>query len=292
MNVHKLLTYALNKDGKLVHIDTVPRGAECNCFCPNCKSALVAKNGGEKREHHFAHEANSDCLKGYQTALHLLGKEIILKEKQIPIINEKFEIEFINSDSIELEKKLDDIIPDVYALVNNKPVAIEILVTHEVDDNKYNKIQNHEITTFEIDLSKVDTLEYEQVKNEIYNLQNIHIIYDKYFYDNILNYKKEIILKNGIQKRIENGYIQECPMSCFVARNGLIPRKINSQLCNLCLVSYKPDDSQKIFCMGHINGNLPDWFVRADIINDKYLTLSEASKKIETFKANIRRLTV
>lgn len=292
MNTHRLLTYALNSENKLVHIDTVLKGSACNCICPNCKSPLIAKNGGEKREHHFAHEANSDCLRGYQTALHLLGKEIFFKEKLIPIINEKFEIVLINADSVELEKRLDDIIPDVYALTNGKPVAIEILVTHEVDDLKYRKIQNHEITTFEIDLSNLETLEYEEVKKQIYNIQNIHIVYDKYFFDNIIKYKKDIIIQNGIHKKIENGIVRECPMSCFVAANGLIPRRINSKLCNFCLVGYQPENTQELYCCGHINGNLPDWFVRADIVNNKYLSLNDARLKIENFKSNIRKYTL
>ena len=98
---------------------------------------------------------------------------------------------------------MDDIIPDVYALTNGKPVAIEILVTHEVDDLKYRKIQYHEITTFEIDLSNLETLEYEEVKKQIYNIQNIHIVYDKYFFDNIIKYKKDIIIQNGIHKKLK-----------------------------------------------------------------------------------------
>ena len=49
MNTHKLLTYALNSQNQLVHIDSVPNGSSCNCFCPNCKAALIAKNGKDKR---------------------------------------------------------------------------------------------------------------------------------------------------------------------------------------------------------------------------------------------------
>ena len=292
MNTHKLLTYALNNQNQLVHIDSVPNGSSCNCFCPNCKAALIAKNGKDKRQHHFAHEANSDCLKGYQTALHLLGKEIIQKEKLIPIINNKFQFELMKADSIEIEKRVEDIIPDVYALINNKPVAIEILVTHEVDDLKYQKIQFHELTTIEIDLSKIETLDYEIVKNEIYKFENMKVIYDKYFYDSILNLKKEIILKNGIPRKVENGIVKGCPMSCLITRRGLVPRTINSKLCDLCILWYKPNNSENFYCVGHANDTLPPWFVQADVVNNKYLTLNEAAKRIETFKSNIRRYSL
>ncbi len=292
MNTHKLLTYALNSQNQLVHIDSVPNGSSCNCFCPNCKAALIAKNGKDKRQHHFAHEANSDCLKGYQTALHILGKEIIIKEKLIPIFNEKFQFELLQADSIELEKKIGDIIPDVYAIINNKPVAIEILVTHEVDDVKYRKIEMQELTTIEIDLSKIESLDYGLVKAELYKFDNMKLIYDKNFYDGIINLKKEIILKKGIQRKVENGTVRSCPMSCLVTRQGIIPRTINSKLCDLCILWYKPENSENFYCVGHTNDNLPSWFVQADVINNKYLPINEAVRKIKTFKENIKRYSL
>ena len=292
MNTHKLLTYALNNKNQLVHIDSVPNGTACNCFCPNCKAALIAKNGRDKRQHHFAHEANSDCLKGYQTALHILGKEIFQKEKIIPIFNDKFQFELVKADSIELEKNLGDIIPDVFAIASNKSVAIEILVTHEVDDVKYKKIQAHELTTIEIDLSKVESLNYELVKNEIYKFENMKLIYDKSFYEGIINLKKEVILKNGIPRKVENGIVRGCPMSCIITRRGLVPRSINSKLCDLCILWYKPDNSENFYCVGHTNETLPPWFVQADVINNKYLTINEANQKIEIFKSNIRKYSL
>ncbi|MGI6222281.1 MAG: competence protein CoiA family protein [Prevotella sp.] len=75
------LTYALNKKGELVHIDSVPNGNECGCICPHCKKPLCAKNGGDgkRRVHHFAHQSGSECALGYETMLHLLAKERIQK---------------------------------------------------------------------------------------------------------------------------------------------------------------------------------------------------------------------
>lgn len=69
------LTYALNSDGRLVHIDEVVNGQECHCICPACKEPLVAKNGGGVRIHHFAHQSGTDCAHAYETMLHLLAKE-------------------------------------------------------------------------------------------------------------------------------------------------------------------------------------------------------------------------
>ena len=77
------LTYALNDSGKMVFVDDVPNGLACNCRCPQGHEPLVAKNGGEIREHHFAHASGSECEGAFETAFHLLAKEIISQEKSV-----------------------------------------------------------------------------------------------------------------------------------------------------------------------------------------------------------------
>ena len=73
----KYLNYALDDHGRLVHVDDVPNGKACKCVCPACKGALQAKNKGEHRIHHFAHQSGVDCPTAYETCLHLLAKEKI-----------------------------------------------------------------------------------------------------------------------------------------------------------------------------------------------------------------------
>lgn len=76
--MHKnLLTYALDSSNKLKHVDAVENGMACGCVCPCCKEKLMAKNGGTKRMHHFAHASGVDCEGAYETMLHLLAKERI-----------------------------------------------------------------------------------------------------------------------------------------------------------------------------------------------------------------------
>ena len=72
-----LLTYALDSSNKLKHVDAVENGMACGCVCPCCKEKLMAKNGGTKRMHHFAHASGVDCEGAYETMLHLLAKERI-----------------------------------------------------------------------------------------------------------------------------------------------------------------------------------------------------------------------
>lgn len=69
------LTYALNSEGRLVHVDAVPTGQNCSCFCPACHEPLLAKNSGKIRVHHFAHQSDTQCASAYETMLHRLAKE-------------------------------------------------------------------------------------------------------------------------------------------------------------------------------------------------------------------------
>lgn len=52
------MRFALDKDGKRVHIDATH--AKENYFCPECGAKLVLRKGNI-RTHHFAHQANSQC---------------------------------------------------------------------------------------------------------------------------------------------------------------------------------------------------------------------------------------
>ena len=70
-------------------------------------------------------------------------KELISKERKIPI------------DDVELEKRFDDIIPDIVVYSGDKYFFIEIYVTHPIDDEKLKKLKEKNISTIEIDLSKI-----------------------------------------------------------------------------------------------------------------------------------------
>ena len=91
MNQKELLTYAFSSNGNFVHIDQVANGLACDCFCPSCKERLIAKNGGMKRIHHFAHASGVDCDKAYETMLHQLAK---IRVQEAFITKEVFNFQF------------------------------------------------------------------------------------------------------------------------------------------------------------------------------------------------------
>jgi hypothetical protein len=152
-------------DGKLIHISEAVNGLACNCICPACERKLIARNGGSKRIHHYAHKENVICKYGPQTAIHLAAKEILERCRRIVIPGKKqsFGMEpieiskemEIKIDSVSIEKKFNDFIPDLIITSGGKRLIVEIAVTHFVNEIKLQKIKKSNIAAIELDLSGV-----------------------------------------------------------------------------------------------------------------------------------------
>ena len=120
-------------------------------FCPACQDTVILRKG-EIKTAHFAHKASETC--NQETILHKIAKQLIVdvisnwKSGKIaaPILKRRCEIcrQFKDQpipDKVEhamLEYRIaDGFIVDVALIVESKPAAaIEIRVTHAVDENK------------------------------------------------------------------------------------------------------------------------------------------------------------
>ena len=74
---------AVDEQDRICFVGDVPRGLACGCYCPTCRSPLVAKQG-RLNEWHFAHEAGQErpeCMVG---ALNLLRRLAIEATMQRP----------------------------------------------------------------------------------------------------------------------------------------------------------------------------------------------------------------
>lgn len=225
------LPCGINKDGKVVYIKDAKNGLSCECFCPGCKQALVAKNGGTKREHHFAHLNIADCEHGYQSALHYMGKDLFLEMEYFTFVKdgktEKYKI-----DSVELEYKLDNIIPDILITCDGKQFIVEIFVTHAVDDEKKEKIKSLKISALEIDLSrfKNDSIDKETLTLELLNPDNFSWIYDAD--QDLIEQKRNIIQQFGLKIPIEFGEILACPQ--LANQSNQFARGVTLNFCLHC----------------------------------------------------------
>lgn len=120
---------------------------------------MIAKKGDE-RVHHFAHFSGKQCNYGFETTLHRVVKDIIVKEKKILLPEVKYHDLLINEagifsfDDVVLERRSHNFIPDIVAYKNGKPLVIEITVTHEVNEEKKQKIIESGTSALEITINK------------------------------------------------------------------------------------------------------------------------------------------
>lgn len=150
----------------MVKIDTVENGLACGCVCAKCGAALVARNNGKERSHHFAHHNSEDCAGAFETALHLLAKQVFEKEKAFvtpDVYHTNFEIEYrdkiysskkIVFERVVLERKVTNadnyFIPDAIGFIGENKIFIEFAHTHLIDEIKLEKIKQSGIPCIEV----------------------------------------------------------------------------------------------------------------------------------------------
>lgn len=157
------------KQGRLYSPGQVDNGLRCGCHCPQCNAQLIANHPKIKRPY-FAHHKAEECKGGYETALHLMAKQIIEDAGKVVIPPITLEITAetfsgfqvpervaFKAREVELFNATQEVSagrwrPDLTAqLKNSSTVYIEILVSHAVEPEKAESLDN----LMEIDLSQV-----------------------------------------------------------------------------------------------------------------------------------------
>jgi hypothetical protein len=162
--IQAAMTFALSSNGRVVHIDDVPNGVQCGCICPQCKRLLIAKNGGYKRAHHFAHESETKCKGGTETIIHLAAKQIVADYKLValPFLLGEIsgeEIQLAEFDNVLLEHPFvssttqQRIIADCYGQNASGGLIVEIAVHHRVEADKARLLEALGLPAMEIDLA-------------------------------------------------------------------------------------------------------------------------------------------
>ena len=165
-----------NPTKQIVHIDKASNGINCDCKCIICEEQLEARQG-PVRDWHFKHHKNPHCSGGQETALHQLGKQILVANSgKLPIaIPGHGRIEYSNAVA---EKELSSTRPDVTAIFGGKEIYFEIAVTHFVEPEKEDFFIREQHTCVEIDLSEISTESYEEIENVVLNhTENKKIIF-------------------------------------------------------------------------------------------------------------------
>lgn len=192
----------------------VESGLACGCICPSCKRNLQA-NKGQVVSHYFSHDPSAEtkvCESAFETSIHLMAKQILSEDGysifpgltislsksdangnthiEEMSLEEEAKVYF---EKVELEKRLEEIRPDIIAYINGKPFLIEVAVTSFADSKKKKIIRKLNLPAIEIDLSSVD---YATTKNKLRNLINGSSAKKKWLSNpKAINAKKELNAK-------------------------------------------------------------------------------------------------
>lgn len=252
MDIYHNHIYAKSKDnGGIVFINDVENGLECNCVCTKCGSILVAKanqkNKLYKKESHFAHYKLSEC--NGESLEHIRAKEIIKSHKYLWLPNLKGS-EKVLFDDVKVEELIGDskYRADLICMKNNKEFIVEIVVTHDMEDEKIHYLQNNNITTLSIYLDQV-------LSNGKFS--------EKRFSDYVLkDSKRKWVINSALIRQAQELYKDDAPPK------GLNPQEIKAKMNTLMkgklsLVGYEVWKLKKKNSKGLIFGTL----VRANIKN-------------------------
>jgi len=158
-----LITTALDRlTDDVKFIDEVARGKDCSCVCADCGMRMIA-NKGKIKSHYFSHESDSEC-KG-ETALHRGAKRILLEKKYITVTNPSTG----RSETVRFKSGTDECglrtkngrlkIVDCLMYVDSKSeekLAIEIKVTHAVEEDQKTIFKELNVPCIQIDISHLN----------------------------------------------------------------------------------------------------------------------------------------
>lgn len=157
---NRIFTWAYSKiEKKMVHIDSVPNGYNCECICPKCDKPLNARQG-KVNEHSFAHKPEDGFCIGYgEASIHKLAKQLIAEKKCVMFPSGQNIKEGLKTfEKVELEKSIEefDLRPDILC-TDSEGVkwAIEIFYSNPLDENRKAKYIKAHLNCLEININSI-----------------------------------------------------------------------------------------------------------------------------------------
>lgn len=168
------ISWGLLEDDSPIHISGAERGADCNARCPGCRYPLIARKGLHK-EWHFAHHPGSTC--SGESVVHALVKHFLRTVPNpifLPPLEAKVELQDLGGaryerseqhyggpyrlDEVKEEKEVAaDLRPDCRATIveTDETLWIEVFFKNQKDEADLLKIQGHNISCIELDVSQL-----------------------------------------------------------------------------------------------------------------------------------------
>lgn len=168
------IPFAFDDNNNVVDIESAEKGVIYKCNC----GSDVKLRGGEIVSDHFYHINESNC--SLESAIHKAYKSVFqrVKKVKLPPYTINGDAEILIFDKVELEKKIDDYIPDAIGYIGEKRYLIEFAKSSYIGERKEKKIKKSNLFCLEIDIIKtinsISEIEKHLIVEEYYK----HIIHN------------------------------------------------------------------------------------------------------------------
>ena len=136
------------KDGELFDYNTAVKKVDYTCQC----GEVVRIRGGEIMSNHFYHINETECCN--ESIIHKAYKSVFLNEKKILLPYDYNKTSLIEFDRVELEKKINDFVPDAIGYIGDKKYLIEFAKTSFIGERKLKKIKDANLFCIEVSILK------------------------------------------------------------------------------------------------------------------------------------------
>lgn len=173
----RMIVFAQDARGGLVHVDATQRGKACNCRCLACDEALIARHGDIKA-HSFAHVSGTECLFAVDAVLNRLAQELIAAAGVFvtpPLLvrsscgghlgmirrEESIAAGRLRVDSVLIDRRVHKQRPSVVMMISGHELLLELTYGHRLDAHKRGAIEKLGIAAIEMHLHEgtFDTVE-------------------------------------------------------------------------------------------------------------------------------------
>lgn len=160
-----------NDPSQPVRVEAVANGLACDCYCAKCGGRFVAVQNAKTP--HFRHYNCDDCGGSFETAVHLLTKQVLAETKtlMLPYLKVRpdkrlwkvgsrvtqeicvVEQQCFRFDRVEDEVWMNGRIPDIVMWKGDRKLLVEIVVTHQICEEKLNWIRENNLSVVEVNMA-------------------------------------------------------------------------------------------------------------------------------------------
>jgi hypothetical protein len=183
-----ILKYGL-QETEIKFIDDVQNGLDCNCKCISCGEELIARNGGEVNEHHFAHRSGNTCEDLNLVLVTYMFKEALEETKELKLPKVYIKIEscetklLVNDERVIQVNKIIDFNKNSITVLTSEFTELIIVVNLKKSKLKIDfDLEEKDLIEVLIDVSKIESKEdiIKLLKSDTLKIKWLNNKYEEY----------------------------------------------------------------------------------------------------------------